>query len=168
MTLLARLVEPLLADAPDVRDVAPLSYDLPASLAVVTLVQAQVLGRSFSWLRSLDHHGVERCGQELVVAHGVRPGDHHGERSSVGLDDETALRTFFGPIGGVGADEVPPKRALPIAPSAACHSQSTPPSSSQPSISAAQIRSKPPSSTHRCKARCTEESSVNSFGRRFH
>ncbi len=63
----------------------------------------------------------------------------------------------------------PPKRALPIAVSAACHSQSTPPnSSSHFSTNEAQIRSKTPSSTHRWKARCTEESSGNSFGRRFH
>ncbi len=93
---------------------------------------------------------------------------HHGERSPVGLHQDAALHALLCPIGGVGVRKVPPKRALPIAPSAACHSHSTPPNSSHSSTRAAQIRSKTPSPTHRWNARCTEESSGNSFGSRFH
>ena len=52
--------------------------------------------------------------------------------------------------------------------SAACHSQSHPPRSSHASWTAAQIRSKMPSPTHRWKVRWTELSSGYSLGRRFH
>ena len=59
-------------------------------------------------------------------------------------------------------------RALPRHPSAACHSQSTPPRSSQRSSSTAQIRSKTPRSIQRWKVRWTELSSGYSFGSQFH
>ena len=49
----------------------------------------------------------------------------------------------------VGPNQVPPKRALPMAPSAACHSQSTPSNSSHPSTRAPHIRCKTPVPTHR-------------------
>ena len=53
------------------------------------------------------------------------------------------------PQGRVGPNQVPPKRALPMAPSAACHSQSTPSNSSHPSTRAPHIRCKTPVPTHR-------------------
>src|SRR5512133_12877 len=163
----AGLVELLLSDAPDVGGVASLLHEVPGRAVVVALVQAKVLGRLLRGLGTLGHHGVERGLQELVVAH-VRRGDHHRKRPAVGLDQEGTLHPVFPAVGGVGTDEIPPKRALPIAPSAACHSQLTPPSSSHSSTSAAQTRSSNPSSTHRWKARCTVESSRNSSGIRFH
>ena len=47
----------------------------------------------------------------------------------------------------------PPKRALPMAQSADCHSQFTPPNSSHPSTKRAQIRCSTPSSTQRWNVR---------------
>src|SRR3954451_17473209 len=160
------LVEPLLADPADVRHVVPIPHHLPRGLVVVAFVQTQVLRSFFGGLRTLDHDCVKRGGQQLVVAH-VRPGNHYSQRSSVGLDQQGAFHPILAPVGGIGAREVPPNRALPIAPSAACHSQLNPPSSSHSSTDAAQIRSSTPSSTHRWKVRCTEESSGNSLGRWF-
>ena len=61
-----------------------------------------------------------------------------------------------------------PILALPIAPSAVCHSQSQPPRSSHVSSSTAQMRSKTPSFTHRWNVRWTELPSGNSVGRQFH
>ena len=52
--------------------------------------------------------------------------------------------------------------------SAACHSQSQPPKSSQASWTSAQIRSKIPSFTQRWNVRWTELSSGYSLGSRFH
>src|SRR4051794_9938221 len=62
----------------------------------------------------------------------------------------------------------PPNRALPSIPSALCHFQPTAPSSSHPSISTAQTRSKTPLSHHRWNQRWTELSSPNSLGSLFH
>jgi hypothetical protein len=92
----------------------------------------------------------------------------HAQRTAVGLDDHTAFGALFRAIRGVGTDMVPPKRALPIAPSALCQRQSTPPNSSQFSTSVAQIRFKTPFCTYRWKVRWTEESSPNDGGRWFH
>ena len=62
---------------------------------------------------------------------------------------ETALGTSLATVRRVGPNQVPPKRALPMAPSAACHSQSTPSNSSHPSTRAPHIRCKTPVPTHR-------------------
>ena len=48
-------------------------------------------------------------------------------------------------VGGVPPNGIPPKRALPIAPSADCHSQSTPPNSSQWDWTRSHIRLNSPS-----------------------
>src|SRR5215212_4906828 len=117
-----------------------------------------MLGRLLGGLRPLEHHGVEGRGKELIVAY-VRPGHHHRKRTAVGLDQKGAFHPVLAPVGRVGAYEIPPKRVLPIAPSAACHSKFTPPNSSHSSMSLSQIKSKTPSSTHLWKVRCTEESS---------
>ena len=59
----------------------------------------------------------------------------------------------------------PTKRALPMAQSADCHSQSTPPSSSHPSTKTAQIRCSTPSSTQRWNVRWMVLSAPSSLGR---
>src|SRR5215213_2508286 len=121
------------------------------------------------WERAIrPRWGIERGLQQLEVGH-VRSGYHHRKRTAIGLDQQGAFEPVFGSVGGIGAYEIPPKRALPMAPSAACHSKSTPPSSSHSSMSFSQMRSNTPSSTHLCKVRCTEESSGNSsLGSWFH
>src|SRR5215217_9296727 len=117
-----------LADLADVRDVAPLFDDLPRWRFVVALVRAQVLitRRLFGGCGPFDHDGIERGLQQLEVGH-VRSGYHHRKRTAIGLDQQGAFEPVFGSVGGIGAYEIPPKRALPMAPSAACHSKSTPP-----------------------------------------
>ena len=76
----------------------------------------------------------KRRRQQLGVMH-IGAGDHHRQRPARRLDQQAALHPALAAIGGIAAEEVPPSRALPIAPSAACHSQSTPPNSSQRSTS---------------------------------
>src|SRR5215216_585283 len=168
IAFLARIIFLLLADTPDVRDVAVTLEHFPSRLLVVTLVQAQVLRRLLGGFGALGVDGIERRLQEFEVWH-VGFGYHHRKRATGGLDQDRAFDAYFGSIGRIGAYEVPPKRALPIAPSAACHSKSTPPSSSHRSMSFSQMRSSTPSSIHLWKVRCTEESSGNSPpGSRFH
>ena len=58
---------------------------------------------------------------------------------------------------GLGPLFSPPKRLLPITPSAACHSQRTAPSSSHSATRAAQISSSTPSATKRWNQPCRVE-----------
>jgi hypothetical protein len=46
--------------------------------------------------------------QRLVA---LRPGDAHGQRGPVAVDEQVAFRAFFGSIRGVFAGEDPPKTA---------------------------------------------------------
>src|SRR5215211_152320 len=163
----ARLVELLLSNASDVGYVASLLHKLPARTIVVAFIQAQVLRSLLGGSRAIDHDGIERRLQQLEIRH-IGSGHNHRERAAIGFHKERSLDAHFGSVSGIGAYEIPPKRALPIAPSAACHSKSTPPISSHSSMSFSQMRSNTPNSIHRWKVRCTEESSGNSSGNRFH
>src|SRR5215217_878466 len=149
ITLLSLRVLLLFSDASDMRLVA------------------QMLRSLLGGFGTLHHHGVGLGFEQLEVRY-VRSGYHRCQRFSVGLHEKGALHPILPPISGIGAYLVPPKRALPIAPSAACHSKSTPPSSSQCSMRLSQMRSSTPSSIHLWKVRSTEESSGNSSGSRFH
>src|SRR5215210_5119972 len=167
ITLLSLRVLLLFSDVSDMRLVIVALHHFPSGLFIVALIQAQMLRSLLGGLGTLHHHGVERGFEQLEVRY-VRSGYHRRQRSSVGLHEKGALHPILPPISGIGAYLVPPKRALPIAPSAACHSKSTPPSSSQCSMRDSQMRSSTPSSIHLWKVRCTEESSGNSSGSRFH
>src|SRR3954453_1784960 len=127
--LLALSVQFLLADPTNVGNVVLLVHHLPDRITVVALVQTQVLGRLFGRSGPLHYHRFERGFQQLVIPY-VRPGEHHCKRPSVGLYQNAPFYPVLAPLGGIGPNEAPPKRPLPIAPSAACHSQSTPPNSS--------------------------------------
>src|SRR5215212_548170 len=153
IAFLARIIFLLLADTPDVRDVAATLEHFPSRLLVVTLVQAQVLMRRLlGGFGALGDDGIERRLQEFEVWH-VGSGYHHRKRATVCLNQKGAFDAYFGSIGRIGAYELPPKRALPIAPSAACHSKSTPPNSSHFSIRAPHISSSTPFSIHLWKVR---------------
>src|SRR5215207_2039507 len=167
ITLLSLRVLLLFCDTSAMRLVVVALHHLPSGLFIVALIQAQTLRSLLGGFGTLHHHGLERGFEQLEVRY-VRSGYHRRQRSSVGLHEKGALHPIFPPISGIGAYLVPPKRALPIAPSAACHSKSTPPSCSQCSMRLSQMRSSTPSSIHLWKVRCTEESSGNSSGSRFH
>src|SRR5205085_4400362 len=157
----------LVADERDVGLVAVVDAGAPAVVVVVALVQAQVLLVAVVRLRPLQDHGPDRLVQQPGIRH-VRPGDGRRQRAPVLLHQQALLHAGLRAVGGVGADQVPPLRALPRAQSAACHSQSQPPRSSQASWTAAQMRSKMPRRTQRRKWRCTVLSSGYSAGRWFH
>ena len=79
----------------------------------------------------------------------VGSGHRHAQGSACCVDQDALLAPSFAPVGGVASNRAPPKRALPMEQSADCHSQSTPPSSSQPSTRAAQMPSSTPHPTQR-------------------
>lgn len=106
------------------------------------------VGAPRRWLWSLHHNGVEGRLQQLGIVH-VCSRNHNAQGAAVSIHKETPLGTSLATVRRVGPNQVPPKRALPMAPSADCHSQSTPPNSSHPSTRAPHIRCKTPVSTHR-------------------
>lgn len=106
-----------------------ITHRLPAGRVVICLVQTQILWALVGGLRSLKHDGIESCLQQLGVVN-IGWGDYDGQRTAISFDQKAAFYPVFRAISGVRPDLVPPKRALPITASAACHCQSTPPSSS--------------------------------------
>src|SRR3954464_9194008 len=125
ITLLCLQVLLLFSDASDMRLVVVALHHFPSGLFIVALVQAQMLRSLLGGFGTLHHDSIERGFEQLEVGH-VRSGYHHRQRPSVGLDEKGALHTILPSIGGIWAYEAPPKRALPLAPSATCHSRSPP------------------------------------------
>lgn len=122
MTFTALLIQFFFADTADVRVVTLLLGYPVAGGIVVSLVQAQMLGRLGRGLGTINHDRVDRFLQQLVVIH-IGPGDNHTQRPAIGLDDQATFGAGFAPIRGIRADMIPPKRALLMAPSALCHVQ---------------------------------------------
>ncbi len=121
-----------------------------------------MLGFLLVGLRSFNHNGVEGRLQQLGIVEGrlqqlgivdVDSRIHNAERVALSIHKETPLDTSLATVRPVEPNQVPPKRVLPMAPSAACHSQFTLPSSSHPSTRTAHIRLRTPSCTHRCRVR---------------
>ena len=71
-----------------------------------------MLGRTLGRLQAFDHDGVERGFEQFEVGY-VRSAYHHRKRSSVCLNQKGTLHSVFASVGGIGAHEVPPKRAFP-------------------------------------------------------
>src|SRR5262249_840925 len=158
---------PLLADLADVRGVAVVLGRLPPGRVVVPLVQAQVLRLLLRHVRPLDHHRLEGVRQQLAVVD-VRPRDLHPQGPALALYEQAGLGAVLAAVRRVRAHRAPPKRALRIAPSAACQRHSTPPSPSHSAASAAQTWRKTPFWHQRENQRWAVESLPYSLGRRFH
>lgn len=139
MPLASLFVELLLADATDVRRVLFLLDGRVSGGVVVRFVQAQMLGVTPGRLGSLDNDRIDRPLQQFGVVD-ICACQSDAQRAAVCIDDYAAFRAGFAAIRGIRADKIPPKRALPMAPSALCHSQLTPPRSWQFSTSNPQMR----------------------------
>jgi hypothetical protein len=86
MPLATFLVELLLADSPDVRRVIIRFNRGMACWVIVPLVQTQVLRILCHRFRSVRHNRLDGLLQKFGVMH-VGPGDHHPQRSAIGIDD---------------------------------------------------------------------------------
>lgn len=159
----AGIIQLLFADATDMRDVVVFVHRVLAGWVVIAFVQTEMLGRLLAGKRTLDDDGLNRGVKQL----GIMPvGAVHGrtQRSAVALHHQAAFHTGFATVRGVGAAAIPPNRDLPVAPSAACHSQLTPPNSSHSRTRSAQMAVNTPAFSQRCSVRCAELSSANSLG----
>ena len=112
---------------PDVRTVLEGSNGPVAGGIVIPFVQAQVpnwvpSGRATTML--------SRVGLKSFVSWTLAPATVHAQGSARRVDQDALLAPSFAPVGGVASNGAPPKRALPMEQSADCHSQSTPPNSS--------------------------------------
>ncbi len=149
------------------RRVAVCLCSLMTRWVVIPFVQAQVLRLLLGGRWPRHHYGIKCCIKQLGVVT-IRSCYDHRERSTPLFHQQAPLYSILPSVCGVATHRVPPKRALPIAASAACHSQLTPPSSSHSSTKVAQRRSNTPTATHLWNVRCTELSSGNSLGNWFH
>jgi hypothetical protein len=131
------------ADPANMRRVVVIHSCLMAGRIIVALIQPEMLRLRGSWLRPLDDNRIEPLRQQFGV---VNVGSSNGnpERASIGFHSEAALYPLRPPLRGLGANEVPPKRALPSAASADCHCQLTPPNSSPSCTRTVQIWAKTP------------------------
>ena len=133
------------------------------SRIVIGFVQAQMLRFPISRLRRFHNNGSRL--KELCIVN-VGPSRHDAQRAALPFDQQACFDPRLCSVRR--ADLFPPKRALPIAQSAACHSQSTPPNSWQRSMSTAHILMNTPRSIHLWKVRWMVLSSPSSLGRWFH
>ena len=116
---------------------------LIASRMVIALIQTQGLGLPLRRLRPLHHDGLEGGRQERGVLD-IRPGPHYAQRASRRFDHQAAFHPFLPRSVGLRPTTSPPRRALPMAVSAACHGHSTPCHAAQASTSPAQRCATPP------------------------
>jgi len=98
--------ERLLPPASDVRSDPAGSDGRFGVRVVVSLVEAEVLGATWTARRASDHR-VERLADEPLVVD-VGAGDLGGQRDTSTIGQDVALDTAFRAIRGVGASEVPP------------------------------------------------------------
>ena len=93
-------------------------------VVVVALVQADVLGTSWS-ARSVDRHRIE-CGAHHPLVVYVGTGQRDGEGNPAPVGQNMALGAEFSAISGIGTREVPPFGAFTEALSSDAHSRSRP------------------------------------------
>ena len=113
-----------LAPAANVRLHTALTCLLLAIVVVVALVQADVLGTSWS-ARSVDRHRIE-CGAHHPLVVYVGTGQRDGEGNPAPVGQNMALGAEFSAISGIGTREVPPFGAFTEALSSDAHSRSRP------------------------------------------
>src|SRR6266540_2640832 len=166
----------------DVRRIAARHRRLATLVVVVAAIQRQMrlrvrrvfavrhLGRR----RRRDQRGVEQVRQLLHVG-AVGPGEHHRNGHPLALGQQVPLGAALAPVGGVGPRRLRlarppflPSGALTRHPSAACHCQSRPTSSSYRLNSSAQARAKQPWSTHSRKRAWTVDLAPNARGKASH
>ena len=155
------------ANFSDVWRVAVFRCRLSSRGVVVPFIQAKVLGILLGGFGAVHDDRFDGLVQQFRIVD-VRTVNHCSERTTVFLDDHATFRTRLAAICGISARFFPPKRALAMAPSAACHVQLTPPRSSHSTTRAAHIFSITPSLHHRWNQQCTVLSSPNRLGSWFH
>lgn len=109
-----------------------------------------------------QHDCVEGLRESPFVVQ-VRAADGERQRHTATIGQYMAFGAALGPIGGIGAREVPPFGAFTMAPSCEHQSSPAPLSRSYSRSSFTQVSRKIPSSTHSVNRRCT----VEPFGSAF-
>ncbi len=154
----------LFTDPADMRLIAMRCSCRMSGWIIVAFVKTPVVRRSRGWYWTRNHHRLDGVRQEFGIVP-IRASHHDCKRATRGFGQDAPFGPSFSPVSRVAAYLIPPDRALLIAVSAACHSQSTPPSSWQCWTKPAQICWKRPRWTQRWKVRCTVLSSGKVEGR---
>lgn len=135
-------------DPADVGDVPAVRRSIVTGRIIIAFIQTQVLFPAWRGPGPGHHDGLQRAFQQLGIMHiGTR--DHDAQRTTIRFHHQAPLHPVFAAICWVLAHLIPPKRALPMAPSADCHRQSTPPRLSHAWVSFFQILCKTPLFTQR-------------------
>jgi hypothetical protein len=117
--------------------------NLSAQPIIVAGVEAEILWLSLRWLRTLDHDRFDRLSQQEMIID-IGRGDDDRQWPSPAINQQAFFEPCLARSVGLGPILSPPQRALPSAPSAACHCQSRSPNSSHSASSKDQIISKSP------------------------
>jgi hypothetical protein len=124
--------------------------NLSAQTIIVARIEAEILWLSLRWLRTLDDDRFDRLGQQEMIID-ISRGNDDRQWSSLTINQQAFFEPCLARSVGLGPILSPPLRALPSAPSAACHCQSTSPNSSHSARSKDQIISNSPCSIQRWK-----------------
>lgn len=156
-----------LSAPPSVRSV-PASPDCRVDFrGVVPFIQAQMLGRRGGRARASHENPIQRGDRHPDIVD-VGRGDNHRQGCAALVGQRVALGAEFAAIRRIGAGRRPPKGALTITLSSACHCQRMPWRSSYRVSSLAHNRSKTPAWTHCWNRRWQVEPDPYSLGRAFH
>ncbi len=104
--LLARLVQFLLANMPDMRLVSRVGDSSVACGVVIPLVQAQVLDA----FRTVHHYALQRRPEEFRVVD-ISSGHHHAQWSAGPVDQDAFLASCLPTVRGIASNGTPPQNA---------------------------------------------------------
>ena len=161
--LLARLVQFLFANTPDLRLVSGVGDGSVACGVVIPLVQAQVLDA----FRPVHPYALQRRLKEFRVVD-ISSGHHHAQWSADPVDQDAFLASCLPTVRGIASNSAPQNAPFPWSSQLTAIPNLRRPTPGIPRSGPAQIPSITPRSTQRWKVRWMVLSSPNSRGKRFH
>ena len=105
---LARLVQFLFANTPDVRLVSGVSDGPVAGGIVIPLVQTQVLGA----FRPLHHYALQRRPEEFRIVD-ISSGHHYAQWPACRVDQDAFLAPSLAPVRGIASNTAPQNALFP-------------------------------------------------------
>ena len=106
--LLARLVQFLFANTPDVRLVSGVGDSSVSCGVVIPLVQAQVLDA----FRTVHHYALQRRPEEFRVVD-ISSGHHHAQCPAGPVDQDAFLASCLPTVRGIASNSAPPNAPFP-------------------------------------------------------
>ena len=99
----AKLIDFLFADTPDMLDVRMLSHSLMTSEIIISFIKTQVLGALRCGLGALDNNGFQSRLQKPCIVY-IGSGHNHTQRATSLFHKNSPLGSSFTSISGVGTN----------------------------------------------------------------